>query len=41
LTEILKVPEIAQVLTQIRDRKNKIQKLELAMKDQLENIKED
>ncbi|CDW89036.1 UNKNOWN [Stylonychia lemnae] len=38
LTEVLKVPEIAQVLVQIRDRKTKVQKLELAMKDSLEGM---
>eukprot|EP00347_Sterkiella_histriomuscorum_P021999 403332036 len=41
LVELLKVPEIAQVLKEIGDRKKKIQKLEFALNDQLKSQNEE
>lgn len=37
----MKVPDIAEVLKQIRDRKTKIQKLEMALRDTLNASKSD
>ncbi len=41
LTELIKVPSIAKVLQEIRDRKRKIQKLEFAMKDSLNEVEKE
>lgn len=40
LAEMMKVPEIRKVLTEIGDRKRKVQKLEFAIRDALKEAEE-